>query len=275
MAVYRYPPEVHEAVKELCTRMRDAELAEEVNRRCGTSFTAQSMKSFRGNHHYNNGMSCGLTKEEYMAKRYPPGMFEYIRDNSWNVPSADLARQVNEKFGTSFSASWMKAFRQRHGIKSGLNGWFQRGRAPGNKGKKQEDFVKDPEKLARIRSTQFKKGHYPVNHLPVGTVRVTNYGYKVIKIQEEGGQWDRWRFLHRYTWEQAHGPIPKDMIVTFKDSNPLNCELDNLILITKQENAWLNRKELRCEDPDLTETAILTARLSKKLLDKKSINTEA
>ena len=54
MAVYRYPPEVHEFVKEWAPKMRDQELAAKCNEELGTSFTASSMKAFRGNHGYRN-----------------------------------------------------------------------------------------------------------------------------------------------------------------------------------------------------------------------------
>ena len=65
MAVYRYPPEVHEFVKEWAPKLRDRELAEACNEKLGTSFTASSMKAFRGNHGYKNGMKRYYTKEEY------------------------------------------------------------------------------------------------------------------------------------------------------------------------------------------------------------------
>ncbi len=137
MAVYRYPQEVHDFVKEWSPKLRDQDLAKACNEALGTGFTAQSMKAFRCNHGYRNGKKQ-WTKEEYWKyqTRYPQGMYEFVRDNSWNVGSKEMAEMVNEKFGTSFTPTMMKQFRQRHGIKSGLTGWYQKGHAPGNKGKK-------------------------------------------------------------------------------------------------------------------------------------------
>jgi len=88
MAVYRYPQEVHDLVKEWAPKLRDRELAALVNDKCGTSFTDQSMKAFRGNHGYRNGMKqwTGAEYWKYQTK-YPQGMYEYIRDNSWGVSS--------------------------------------------------------------------------------------------------------------------------------------------------------------------------------------------
>lgn len=272
MAVYRYPPEVHEFVKEWAPKMRDQELAAKCNEELGTHFTASSMKSFRGNHGYRN-FKNQWSKEEYWTyqTRYPKGMYEFIRDNSWGVSSKKMAEMVNEKFGTSWTPTGMKQFRQRHGIKSGETGWYQKGHAPANKGKKLEEYVTDPERVAdikrRIAGTQFKKGHSPQNELPVGAIVVNDNGYKLRKKQMEGTLWERWEFLHRALWVEHNGPIPEGMLVTFRDGNKANCDLDNLMLVTRGENATLTKLELRSEDPDLTETGLNLIRLKRAAKD--------
>lgn len=265
MAVYRYPPEVHEFVKQNAPKMRDEELARECNKVLGTSFTAGKMKAFRGNHGYKN-YKKQWTKEEYWQHqtRYPQGMYEFIRDNSWGVSSKEMAEMVNEKFGTDWTATGMKQFRQRHGIKSGVTGWYQKGHAPGNKGKKLEEYVGE-ERAAEIREriapTQFKKGEAPMNELPVGSIVVNSQGYKLRKRQMNGTLWERWEFLHRAVWVENYGPIPDGMMVIFRDNDRLNCDISNLTLVSKSENAALNKLGLRSEDPDLTDTGINLVRL--------------
>lgn len=261
----RYPPEVHEFVKEWAPKLRDRELAEKCNAELGTHFTASSLKSFRGNHGYRN-FKKQWDKEEYWKyqTKYPQGMYEFIRDNSWGVSSKEMAELCNEKFGTDWTPDRMKQFRQRHGIKSGVTGWYQKGRAPGNKGKKLEEYVGEEraaEIKKRIAATQFKKGESPHNEYPVGTVALNSEGYKIRKKQMEGGLWDRWEFLHRAVWEEHNGPVPDGMVVSFRDSNRLNCDISNLMLITKAENVQLTRLGLRSEDPDLTDTAVNLIRL--------------
>lgn len=274
MAVYRYPPEVHEFVKRWATELRDDELAEACNRELGTNFTASGMKSFRGNHGYRN-MKGQWTSEEYWKyqKRWPQGMFEYIRDNSWGVSSKEMAEKVNAIFGTDFTPSRMKVFRAKYHIRSGLTGWYQKEHEPGNKGKKLEEYITDPERVKDIRkrigATQFKKGERPANELPVGSVVVNSNGYKLRKRQMEGTLWERWEFLHRAVWEEYNGPIPEGMAVTFKDSDKLNCDINNLMLVTRGENAALTRFHYRFEDPDLTETALNVIRLRQKAQKKK------
>ena len=127
----------------------------------------------------------------------------------------------------------------------------------------------DPEKLARVRATQFKKGDRPVNEMPVGTIVVSSDGYKLRKKQMEGTIWERWEFLHRAVWEEHNGPIPEGMMITFKDSNKLNCDIDNLMTITKGENSALTRYGYRFEDPDLTEAGLAVVRLKQAAAKKR------
>lgn len=262
----KYPPEVHEFVKVHVREMRDRELTEACNEALGTDFTPSRMKHFRANYGYKNGLGKWNSEEywKYQTK-YPQGMYEFIRDNSWGVSSAKMAEMCNEKFGTEWTSTGMKQFRQRHGIKSGETGWFQKGHAPGNKGKKLEEYV-GPERAAeikkRIAPTQFKKGEPPANELPVGAIVVNSQGFKLRKRQMEGDLWERWEFLHRAVWREHNGPIPDGMMVIFRDGNRLNCDISNLALISKSENAALNKRKLRSEDPDLTDVGINLVRLN-------------
>lgn len=261
--IYRYPQEVHDFVKAHVTQMRDPELAEACNKALGTDFTPSRMKSFRANHGYKNGLGR-WTSEEYWKyqTRYPQGTFEFIRDNSWGVSSQKMADMVNEKFGISVTSGMIKQFRARHGIRSGETGWFQKGNPPATKGKTIEEICHyDPEKLARVKENQFKKGDRPVNELPVGTIVIGTKGYKLRKKQMEGSLWERWEFLHRAVWEEHNGPVPEGMVVSFRDSDKLNCDISNLMLITKGENASLTGNGYRFQDPDLTDAGLALIRL--------------
>lgn len=263
MGIYnKYPPEVHDFVSENCTKYRDAELAEMCNEQFNTAFTKSKMKAFRGNYSYKNGLG-NLSKEEYrkVQTKFPQGMYEFVRDNSYGVPSAELAEMVNERFGTNINAVNMKAYCQRNGINRGISGWFQKGHEPANKGKKASEYA-TPEALERSRRTQFKKGNIPQNYVPVGTITIVR-GDKLIKISDTGEQWDRWKYLSRYTWEQHNGPIPKGMCVAFKDGDHLNCDISNLILMTRGEIATMNKKGFRADIPEVTEAGLNVVRLMK------------
>lgn len=257
----KYPPEVHELVKEWAPKLRDRELAAKCNAELGTNFNKDRMKAFRTNHGYRSGKKQ-ISREEYWKyqTRWPEGMFEFIRDNSWGVSSAEMAEMVNEKFGTDFTPHRMKCFRARHKIRSGRTGWFQRGREPLNKGRKQSEFC-SPEAIEASRKTQFRKGHRPANELPVGTISLGKHGYLIRKKQMDGGQWERWEFVHRAVWEEHNGKVPDGMIVMFKDGNKLNCSIDNLMLARRAELATMAKKGYVFEDPELTEAALNVVRV--------------
>lgn len=38
-------------------------------------------------------------------------------------------------------------------------------------------------------------------------------------------------YLHRMVWEEVNGPLPADHVLTFKDGNRANVELENLELV--------------------------------------------
>jgi hypothetical protein len=106
---------------------------------------------------------------------------------------------------------------------------FPKGHKPWNKGLKG----------IQIGGTesQFKKGNVPANHKEVGSERIDEDGYTYIKIAEH----TRWVLKHRYIYEQHHGKLEPHMIVTFRDKNISNFEIENLEAITKVENMERNR----------------------------------
>lgn len=263
MAIYKYPEEVHQFVREHVKGHRNDELARMCNEALGTEFTTSKMRAFCHNHGYTNGMPQGLTREEWRARsKWPAGFYEWMVENSYGIDSKQLSEMVRERFGIDVPPRTIKSYCQRHGIKRGISGWFQKGHEPGTKGKTLEEICKhDPEKLARVRATQFSKGHPPANTLPLGAIVVNSQGYKIRKKSMTGTQWERWEFLHRAMWEEAHGPIPDGMMVLFKDGNKMNCTLDNLMLATRGEHSQLTKWHLRSQDPDLTETGLAVVRL--------------
>jgi hypothetical protein len=106
---------------------------------------------------------------------------------------------------------------------------FPKGNVPWNKGKKGLQIGG--------KETQFKKGHVPHNHRSVNQERIDEDGYTYIKIQEPG----KWVLKHRHIYEQHHGKLEPHMIVTFRDKNISNFDIDNLEAITKVENMERNR----------------------------------
>ena len=70
---------------------------------------------------------------------------------------------------------------------------------------------------------------------PIGTEVVAPDGYILVKVQDHGKKFEKWRQKHRLVWEHHHGPIPPGYIVQFKDGNRQNCNIDNLYMISRAD----------------------------------------
>ena len=145
--------------------------------------------------------------------------------------SAEIQDVFREKFGRCLTYDQIKNFKGNNKICSGVNTKFKKKHVPANKGKKMSE-----EQYAKCKATMFKKGGVPPNYRPVGSERVNVDGYIEIKVKDP----NKWKLKHRVVWEQHNGKIPPDKIVIFKDNNPLNCTIDNLMLISKEENLKMN-----------------------------------
>ena len=101
---------------------------------------------------------------------------------------------------------------------------------------------KDKKGIHNSPATEFKPGHVPVNHKPVGTISIRNntkrnHCYKYIKIAEM----NVWKEYHLYIYEKEYSPIPKGEILIFRDGNSMNFVLKNLELINAQKHMDRNR----------------------------------
>ncbi len=201
---------------------------------------------------------------------YPDDFDEYLRSIAPGKSSAELTEMINQHYGKRvISHKRLRNYLGNHGIKTGYYaGRFQKGQESFTKGKKQEDYM-SPEALERAKATRFKPGHEPGNTKPVGTITQRADGYLYIKRADEGRYWDQWQPLQRYVWERHNGPIPDGMLITFKDGDPTNCDIDNLMLIDTATNAQLNMRGLRSTNPEATEAAASLVKLDRMIIQKR------
>lgn len=244
--------ELLDYIREVAPGNYTKEIAELVNAKFGTNFTKEQIKNCLSREKIRNGM-YGSHKKQPWNKMTTPEMDEFIKANNYLTPAKDMARMVNEKFGTNFTAEQIKCYRSRYMLDSGLTGYFPKGNIPPNKDKKMS-----AEAYAKAAPTMFKKGHRPHNAHPVGTERVDSKdGYIYVKIAEP----NVWKQKHHILWEEYHGPIPKGHVITFLDGNKNNVVIENLAMITNAENLTLIRNKLRKTDPELTKAGINIAKL--------------
>lgn len=181
---------------------------------------------------------------------------EFIKNNVKGLGNAELANLFNEKFGTDVTMTQIRSFKNNRNLKSGLDGRFKKGNIPFNKGKKGVCGK-------GCEATQFKKGHKPVNYKPVGSERINVYGYIEVKVADP----NKWRLKQRVVWEEHYGEIPNGYSILFLDRNKQNLDINNLVLVSKKQLAFLNNNKLIKEDKELTKTGLIIADLLIKISD--------
>lgn len=198
-------------------------------------FTEDEQKFIRENY-----LLFPVKRVAKMLGRSEYGVFSYLRRNELVVPAELVAQRKKDSY-------------------------IKKGNTPTNKGKKLTDYC-SPEAIERIKVTQFKKGNLPFNTANGdGEIRdridKSGRAYKHIRVSL-----GKWVLYHRYVWEQVNGPIPKDHIIRFKDGNTMNCEIENLDLVSLKHNMDLNT--IHRFPTELKEVIRLKTKINKKIHEK-------
>lgn len=251
--VHSYTPEQVVFIAGNVTGRRCQELTDLFNDRFGLNIGLSQIKSFKKNHGLKSGIGCGV-QANLPTEKYPAEVREFINSNYVGVGHQGMADLLNEKFGTKYTKGQMKAIYARFKLNSGRTGRFRKGNSPVNKGKKGYSY---PGMVA----TQFKKGNIPRNWWPVGTEMLRADGYVWKKTAEP----NKWRQKHVLIWEAKNGKRPAKHVIIFGDSNHLNFDLNNLILISQAQLVRMNQKHLIQRDVELTKTGIIIADICIKI----------
>ncbi len=166
----------------------------------------------------------------------------------------DILRLMSEKFNYDFTMTQITAAIKRYKLNTGRTGRYEKGRIPYNKGTKG---------IMKPNKTSFKKGDIPANHREVGSERINVYGYTEVKVAEP----NKWKLKHRVIYEEHYGEIPKNHNVIFADGNKLNLDINNLVLVNKDQLLVLNKNELIKDNADLTKAGVNVANLMIKIRD--------
>ena len=153
----------------------------------------------------------------------------------------ELTSMYNKKFGTNLTWYAIRSFYVRHTdiSRSATNG-------------------------------RFKKGHESYSVKPIGSERVV--GNKIwVKVHDDKPEKYKtkielyryqWCLKHRLVWERANGPINDDSLIIFLDRDPMNCELENLYMVSRRVNAIMNKNRwYDIQDQDTFKTALRCAEL--------------
>ena len=168
---------------------------------------------------------------------------DYLREHYAN----DSAKEIATVLGRHVSGVHQKAAKMRlskspdfFSVRGKINtkhplavaARFKKGHVSHNKGKKVEEFMSE-EGIKRSSATRFKKGHIPTDARPVGFERLDKNGYVWAKIAGQRTM----TLKHRWVWKTQNGKIPEGYVVAFKDGNRQNCDISNLYLLSKADNA--------------------------------------
>lgn len=193
-----------------------------------------------------------------MARKWSDEEIEFIREHAMEMPCAELLKLVNDRFVKGYSLEQLYRVKARcrikspnigcfrKGIRSSPATEFKKGHVPHNKGT-------HPPTVGRMAETQFKQGQMPHNHKPVGSERIC-YGKVQIKIAEPKS----WEWLATLIWQSVHKKaLPEGCIIRFANEDITDYSPENLVAITKAQNAVLNHLHIHTYDADSLKAALL------------------
>ncbi|MDH5257004.1 MAG: HNH endonuclease [Gammaproteobacteria bacterium] len=236
---------------------RVPELTAEFNEKFSMKKTETAIKNVLTKNGFKCGRKGGLPKGHSLL--FTEDQVEFLKSNCVGVSKEKLTGLLNDEFDTSFTVHQIRTYSKNNKLISGLTGRFEKGHKTWNEG---------TIGLVKPNSGNFKKGSTPHNRKPLGHERICPVdGYILIKIAEHNpykNEPTRYKAKHIVNWEKENGPVPDGMIVTFKDDNKLNCDPDNLELITRAENLYRNRHGYTKLPGELKPTMTLLAKIETK-----------
>ena len=136
---------------------------------------------------------------------------------------------------------------------------FKTGQTPLNKGKKMPAHIYE-----KCKNTMFKKGQLPHNTASAnGEIRIRTHRRSGIRYKYMRVSIAKWELYHRIIWQEANGPIPEEMLIVFKDGDTMNCSIENLEMITMQEN--MKRNTIQRFPQELKEVIFLQNKINRKV----------
>lgn len=192
-------------------------------------------------------------EQKFKRRPWSSEELEFLKQSYADQQCETIALKVNHpKSGVYRMARILGLEKSEAFKKSPLSGGFQKGSVAGaafrfkkgqishNKGKKIEDYMSKAG-IEASKNTRFKSGNLPHNTRTDGeqSIRTDKSGKKYIYVRTALAKWE---MLHVINWRKKYGEVPKGKILFFIDGNSLNCEVDNLKLITRAESMALSRQ---------------------------------
>lgn len=216
------------------------------------------------------GIACGRKGSERLIKYktfYTPEMISFLENGYKSMSLPALTRAFNDQFGIEKNEMAIHTALGNRGITSGRTGRFEKGTKPWNAGTKGR-------RLTTANNGSFKKGDCPANRKPVGSERICSKdGYVLVKVTERDphtGFPTRYKHKQVHIYEQHYGPVPDGMVVVFKDSDILNFDPENLVLVSRSELLRMNKHRYKVVPCELKPTVLALSKLEVKMFEKRN-----
>lgn len=255
MARKKYTSEQIEWLRENAPGHYVSELIIKFKELFGLDVTDYAMRSLMHKNGIRNCMICVKGKNK-LGRLTTPEQDAVVREKFHDKGQGSyIAVQefLLSELGIAMSMAQVKGYLNRKKIRLGTYGYFQKGHEPANKGKKMP-----PEVYEKCAPTMFRKGNRPQTWKPVGTERVGDEGYVIVKVAEP----NKWKFKSRIIWERETGEhLTSNDKIIFLDGNKLNLDVNNLAKVSCSVLARMNQNHLFYDNQELTKVGITIARL--------------
>jgi len=188
----------------------------------------------------NKLYSMGLRKME--LQKWSVAQVEFLRANYENMGDTELSQL--------FAQKWQKE-----------KGWSKKHI---EKKRRQLGLTHTPEQLRKIKDNHIANGVYTRSlakrwqngQAENGTLRQWGTVDSPIQMIKING---KWKSHARTLWQSHYGPIPPGQVVRIIDGNPNKVNIENLTLVTRAQNAVLNRRS------EISESRKIIKQLHKKI----------
>lgn len=223
-------PDIEARLDEIYRGRYSQEVADILNGEFGTSFTAMQIN----NHLANHGKKSGIGKNRKGHRFFWTPEKEAFVAARCDKPYSVVIDEFEAEFGVRLTEGALGHFKWRHGLYSENDG-------------------------------RYRPGDLPANHSPLGAEVEKQKGYLWVKVSDR--RWtgndskNNWKPKSHVVWEEANGPVPEGMRVAFRNGDTMDCRLENLMLVTPTELAYITQMGVKNMEPEARQTGELVARL--------------
>ena len=180
---------------------------------------------------------------------YTEEEINFLKEYCYGHTRKEIIEAFKQEFGWELTIQQLKGQMRKYNLVTGHTGQF------GDFGHYYQGEKMTEERYRRALPTMFKNGHVPKNRVPVGVEKLRSDGFIKVKVAQP----DKWEKKHVLVWEAANGPMPSKSCIMFLDRDRSNCDLSNLICISKSANRIINLNKMFGDDPDVNRTMAILA----------------